>query len=266
MIPQKKQTPFVPISVSEIIEDVHRATEKGITIVHLHAREENGEPTCKAEVYGKMIAGIRKFSPDLIICVSLSGRNFGEFEKRSEPLNLTGTEKPDMGSLTLGSMNFMSQASVNSPEMIVRLAEKMKERNILPELEAFDTGMINYAKHLIKKDILATPCYMNILTGNIATAQTNLLHIGNLINDLPQHCAWSLGGLGRFQLEANAIAIAIGGGVRIGLEDNIYFENNILASNEMLLDRIHKIAHQHNRKIMKPQQLRSFLKILPCSI
>lgn len=263
MVPTKKQTPFVPISVCKIIEDVHMAVEKGITIVHLHARDENGEPTYKAEIYGKIISGIRKFAPELIICVSLSGRNFNEFEKRSEPLNLEGNEKPDMGSLTLGSMNFINHASVNSPEMIMRLADKMNESNILPELEVFDLGMINYAKHLIKKNIIKTPSYMNIIVGNIATSQSNLLHIGNLINDVPVNCTWSLGGIGKFQLEANAIAIAVGGGVRVGLEDNIYFENGKLSSNKMLLNRIHSIASLHDRKVMHPKELRTLLKMSP---
>jgi uncharacterized protein (DUF849 family) len=85
-------TPLVPITVAEIVQDVHRAVEIGITMVHLHAREEDsGEPTHKAEIYGRMIAGIRSFAPDLIVCVSLSGRTFREFEQRAEPLQLDGT-------------------------------------------------------------------------------------------------------------------------------------------------------------------------------
>src|SRR4030043_54047 len=107
MIPTKEMTPHVPVSVQEIVEDVHRAVEIGITMVHLHARDERtGEPTYKAEVYEKIIAGIRKFAKDLVICVSLSGRNFNQFEKRAEPLKLERNAKPDMGSLTLSSVNF----------------------------------------------------------------------------------------------------------------------------------------------------------------
>jgi hypothetical protein len=131
-------TPYVPISVSEIVEDVHEATEIGITMVHLHARHENtGEPTYKSEVYGNIIEKIRVFSKDLVICVSLSGRTFSEFEKRADPLQLTGEVKPDMGSLTLSSVNFNRHASVSSPEMILRLAREMQSRGILAELEAY---------------------------------------------------------------------------------------------------------------------------------
>ena len=91
MIPTKEMTPFVPVTVPEIVEDVHEAWEIGITMVHLHARDQStGKPTYKAEVYGDIIAGIRKFAPELVICVSLSGRDFQEFEQRAEPLQLDG--------------------------------------------------------------------------------------------------------------------------------------------------------------------------------
>lgn len=136
MIPTREMTPHVPITVTEIVEDVHQAVEIGITMVHLHARDEkSGEPTFKMEIYGRIIEGIRRFSKDLIICVSLSGRNFKEFEQRAEPLMLDGDLKPDMGSLTLSSLNFNNMASINSPEMVITLATKMKERNIRPELK-----------------------------------------------------------------------------------------------------------------------------------
>ncbi len=172
MIPTKEMTPHVPISVEEIVEDVRRAVDIGITMVHLHARDTaTGKSTYKAEVFGEIIAGIRSFSKDLVVCVSLSGRNIPEFEKRAEPLQLEGDMKPDMGSLTLSSLNFNRVASVNSPEMIEKLANEMKSRGILAELEAFDAGMINYGKYLEKKGILEPPHYFNLLLGNIACAQ-----------------------------------------------------------------------------------------------
>ena len=114
MIPTKAMTPFVPISASEIIEDVHEAWEIGITMVHLHARDPvTGDTTYKAKIYGKIISGIRKFAKNFIICVSLSGRNFKEIEKRAAPLELEGYLKPDMGSLTLSSLNFNKRASIS---------------------------------------------------------------------------------------------------------------------------------------------------------
>lgn len=264
MIPTKEMTPHVPISVSEIVEDVHKASEIGITMVHLHAREANsGEPTYKKEIYANIIGGIRKYAPDLVICVSLSGRNFKELAQRADPLFLEGDLKPDMGSLTLSSLNFNRTASMNAPSMIRDLARTMKEKGIVPELEAFDVGMINYARYLQSKGLLEPPLYFNLLLGNIACAQANLLHAGMMINELPEGSLWSLAGIGKAQLKMNSVAIAMGGGVRVGIEDNIWFDSQRtrLASNSELLERVHVIARANNREVMFPSELRKALKL-----
>jgi uncharacterized protein (DUF849 family) len=259
MIPTKKMTPFVPVSVSEIVEDVHLASEIGITMVHLHAREPISQvPTYKKEIYGEIIEGIRKYAPDLVICVSLSGRNFKELSKRGDPLLLEGALKPDMGSLTLSSLNFNKVASVNTPDIIEGLAALMKEKGIVPELEAFDIGMINYAKYLEKKNLIQAPYYFNLLLGNIACAQANVLHAGVMINDIPEDSLWSLAGIGDVQLKMNSLSIAVGGGVRVGLEDNIWYDasRTQLATNVDLLKRVHTIATANGREVMTAQEFR----------
>ena len=264
MIPTKEMTPHVPITTDEIVEDVRRAVDIGITMVHLHARDAaTGKSTYKAEVYGKIIAGIRSFSKDLVVCVSLSGRCIKEYEKRAEPLQLEGDLKPDMGSLTLSSLNFNREASVNSPDMIQMLANEMRERGILAELEAFDAGMINYAKYLERKGILEPPHYFNLLLGNIACAQADLLHVGIMIRDLPDNSFWALAGIGNYQLMMNSVAIVSGGGVRVGLEDNIWFDvaRSRLASNSDLLRRIHRLAEASERRVMPPGKLRELLNL-----
>lgn len=266
MIPTKKMTPHVPVSVSEIVEDVHKATELGITMVHLHARDaKTGEPTYEKEVYGEIIEGIRKYAPYLVICVSLSGRNINKLELRADPLSLEGFLKPDYGSLTLSSLNFNNTASINSPETVQGLAAIMKEKGIVPELEVFDIGMINYSKYLERKGLIEAPYYFNLLLGNIACAQGDLLHTGIMVRDLPQDSLYSLAGIGNYQLQMNSLGIAIGAGVRVGLEDNIWFDTSrtTLASNLDLLDRIHTIAKANDRKIMSPQEFRVKMKLEP---
>jgi len=259
MIHTKGLTPFVPISVSEIIEDVKRANEIGITMVHLHARDPiTGVPTYKKEIYSKIIKGIRVFAPELVICVSLSGRDFSELLQRGDPLFLENDLKPDMGSLTLSSLNFNKTESVNSPDIINNLAKLMQDKGIVPELEAFDIGMINYAKYLEKKGLIQAPFYFNLLLGNISCAQANLLHAGMMINDLPKDALWSLAGIGNAQLKMNSISLAIGGGVRVGIEDNIWFDNarTKLASNSDLLKRVHTLANANGRALMTPREFR----------
>ena len=147
--------------------------------------------------------------------------------------------------------------------MIQALAKEMKSRGILPELEAFDAGMINYAKYLERKGILEPPHYFNLLFGNIACAQADLLHAGVMIRDLPNNSIWSLAGIGNAQLKMNSVAIAVGGGVRVGLEDNIWFNNhrNRLATNSDLLNRIHRLAESNERKVMSSTELRKLLNL-----
>ncbi len=264
MIPTKDMTPHVPVQPDEIIDDVLQACDLGISMVHLHARDiATGRPTYKKDIYAQIIAGIRKFASDLIICVSLSGRDVNSLDKRSEPLDLSGELKPDMGSLTLSSLNFNRQASVNAPDTIQALARKMLNNGIKPELEAFDSGMINYARYLSGKGLITPPFYFNCILGNIACAQADLLHIGVLLNDLPEGCIWSLGGVGAAQLIVNSVAISFGGGVRVGLEDNIWYDGNRtrLARNIDLLKRVHLLAEANEKTIMPPKVLRQKLAL-----
>ena len=245
LIPTRKMTPHVPILPAEIVEQVNEVAAMGVNMVHLHAREpDTGLPTHKKDIYAGIIAGIRARNPDLLLCVSTSGRIFNDFEKRSEVLDLDGDLKPDFGSLTLSSLNFNKQASINDPEMIKGLARKMLDRGIKPELEVFDHGMVNYAHYLIDKGLLTPPYYFNLILGNIACAQANMLNLGLMIKELPPDSFWSVGGIGRFQLPMNVAAITFGGGVRIGLEDNIWFdeERTQLATNRKLVERVLLIA------------------------
>ncbi len=264
MIPTKRENPYVPIVPDEIIADVKRAWECGITMVHLHVRDGVTQSPCyKKETYAEIIGGIREFAPELIICVSTSGRTFNELEKRADVLQLKGDLKPDMASLTLSSLNFNKQASINEPAMIMALAKNMLDQGIKPELEVFDAGMINYAKYLISKNILQPPYYFTLVLGNIACAQADLLHIGIMIRDLPEQSVFSLGGVGDHQLPVNSLAVSMGYGVRVGLEDNLWYdrERTKLASNIELLQRIKEIGIANQREIMPPGELRSILSL-----
>jgi uncharacterized protein (DUF849 family) len=246
MIPTRVMTPHLPITADEIVSDVLEVAELGVNMVHLHVRDpETGEASYKKEIYAEIIGGIRRHNKSLILCVSTSGRLHHEFEKRSECLEIDGDLRPDFGSLTLSSLNFNKQASINAPESIQALARKMLEREIRPELEAFDLGMINYAKYLITRGLLTPPYYFNLILGNIACAQADVLHLGLMVRELPAGSVWSVGGVGDCQLSMNIMSILSGGGVRVGLEDNIWYdaERTRLATNRDLIEGIVSIAH-----------------------
>ena len=263
MVPTKKDNPNVPVSVDEIIEDAVKCYKAGASILHIHARDDDQRPTSNKEIYGQIIEGIRRKCADVIICVTTSGRVDNTFENRSQVLDLNGNLKPDMGSLTMGSLNFPDQASVNTPDMIERLALKMKENHIVPEIEIFETGMISATKVLIKKGILNPPFYFNLLFGSIFSIPATLFDLSYMVKNLPSDVQWAAAGIGKFQLKINFASVLMGGHVRVGLEDNVYYddEKKVLATNEMLIIRVAKFANEIGREVATAQEAREMIGI-----
>lgn len=263
IVPTRAMTPHVPLSVKEIVSDAKKCTALGANMLHLHARDEHGKSTYKKEIYARLIGSIREACPEVVICVSLSGRDFHEFAQRAEPLSLTGDLKPDMGSLTLSSMNFGQTASINGPEMIQRLAGKMADAGIKPELEVFDLGMVNYAHFLLNRGLIRPPHYFNLILGNVASAQAKPAHLGLLLGELPPNSIWTGGGVGAAQLAMNAMGILFGQGARIGLEDYLWLdpERQQLATNAAMVQRCTALAATFNKRVATPQEVRSALDL-----
>lgn len=260
MVPMKSDTPHVPITVDEIVADIKRARDAGASIVHLHARQEDGSADYRAEVYSQILAGARAVAPDVILCVSTSGRVFKTFEQRSEVLDCRNPQ-PEMASLTLGSMNFPRVASVNDPDMIRSLAQRMAERGIVPEMECFDLGMVEYANYLVERRVLVAPFYCNLLLGSLGTLSATPANLARMVGALPNGTTWAAAGIGRFQFPMNALAIAMGGHVRVGLEDNIWYddERTRLATNAELITRLVRIAQACGREIATPDEARTMI-------
>jgi len=242
-----------PLTPNEIIEEVHSANEHGISIVHLHARDEQTlQNTYKKEVYQKIIEGIKKHCPELLICVSLTGRNFPELEKRTEVLQLY----PDMGSLTMSSLNFPSGVSINQPEMILSLIDSMYKYGVQPEIECFDTGMLNYTNYLISKNKLNPPYHINMILGNIFNGQTDLSTLTSIKQSVSKNSFVCIGGIGQQQLKANIHGLLEFDGIRIGLEDNLYYQDKVKTTNIDLLKRIHRLMAEFNLTHYTSKQLR----------
>jgi len=261
MIPTKADNPAVPVTPDEIAEDARRCVDAGAAIVHLHARDEDGRPTYRKEVYAEIIQAVRERSPEVIVCVSTSGRTFKTLEERADVLELEGDVKPELASLTLGSLNFPQQASVTDPLMIHDLAERMNQRGIVPELEVFDFGMADYAKFLLERDVLRRPLVFNLLLGSLGTLSATAVNLATLAASLPEGSTWAGAGIGRFQFFVNSVAIAMGGHVRVGLEDNLWLdaEKERPASNRELVDRLAQLARALEREIATPDQARSMI-------
>ena len=261
MVPTGAMTPHVPLASRQVVEDVLGCAEAGASMFHLRAREPDETPSYRASNYAEIIDGIREVMPEAVLIASTSGRTHSAFDQRADVLGLPIDSRPDMASLTLGSMNFRNQASLNSPDMVERLAARMAEQQVKPELEVFDLGMMNVAHYLIGRGLVQPPYYFNILLGNFQGAQAKSSHLGAIVAEMPPDSIWSVGGIGRYQIQSNLFGIAEGHGVRVGLEDNIWLdsERTCLATNLDMVKRIRAIADMLGRPVSSITQTRNKL-------
>jgi 3-keto-5-aminohexanoate cleavage enzyme len=257
MVPTRESAPNVPLTTDEILADVAACAALGVSIVHVHARDADGAPTHRAEAFAPIVEGIRAIDPELIVCVTCSGRHVSSLEARAEVLSL----RPDMASLTLGSNNFLDQASANAPGVIRGLASEMQRRGVLPELEAFEPGMVAFGRRLADEGLLPDRVYVNLLLGSPWTAPLTPAMLAAFLSEIPPSWTWALAGIGRHQLDATLLAVATGGHVRIGLEDNVWLDRarSKPATNEALVSRVAALAELAERPLATPAEARAIL-------
>src|SRR3954447_13130805 len=183
MIPRRSQVPHVPVTPEQIVADAEACAAAGATVVHLHARGPDEQPEWRREAYEATIVELRTRCPELIVCVTTSGRTFRELEQRADVLALEGPAKADMASLTLGSLNFRDGPSVNSIAVIEALAARMREVGVKPELEVFDSGMAAMAGRLLDQGMVDAPLYANVLLGNANTAPARARSLVHLVDE-----------------------------------------------------------------------------------
>jgi 3-keto-5-aminohexanoate cleavage enzyme len=259
-VPRKRDTCYVPVYPDEIAETAYLCEQEGASVIHVHCRDQNENPTSKYKVFRETVDKIRKRT-HLIVMVSTTGVAGKSDENRAEPL----MTKPEMASLTTGSLNFAgrkpSSVYVNTWETITFLAKKMFENNIKPEIEAFDVSFIQQGVKLIDMELIGQPPHFQLVMGvdgGIPATPANLLH---MYHQLPSGATFCVAGLGRWQLSMNTIATVLGGHVRVGLEDNIYFAKGKLAPNEEFVARARRIAEQLQRETASPEEAKRILKL-----
>jgi uncharacterized protein (DUF849 family) len=265
MVAQRERFPAVPLSAAEIADDAQRCYAAGATIVHLHARDAQGRPDWRRGAYAELIPEIRRRCPGVVVCATTSGRDVGALELRADVLLLDGDARPDMASLTLGSLNFHTGPSVNAIATIEGLATRMAAAGIVPELEIFDLGMAQLAHRLLAHGLLTAPLYANLMLGFPNSAAADARALVALVDALPAGVTWAAAGLGAYQAPANALAVAIGGHVRTGLEDNPWLDaaGTRPASNGELVERAVAMAAAVGRDVATPAETRSILGLQP---
>lgn len=253
----KQDNPNLPTTPEEIAQDVYNCFLKGASIVHLHVRDKDGKPTQDIEVFKKTMELIRS-QCDIIIQISTGGALSATPEERAAPLALI----PEMASLTCGTVNFGSGVFWNPPDLIESFARRMKELKIKPEIEVFEAGMINNALQLVKKGLLQLPLHFDFVMGVPGGITGNIRDLVYLVESIPSGSTWSVAGIGRFELPLAVAAIIMGGHVRVGFEDNIYYSKGVLAqSNAQLVERVVRIARELGREIASPEEARRILNL-----
>ncbi|QWC00038.1 3-keto-5-aminohexanoate cleavage protein [Mycoplasmatota bacterium] len=253
----KEHNPAVPYTVEEMVDAAKEAYHAGASIIHLHARLDDGTPTQDKERYKEIIKSIHKECPELIIQVSTGGAVGMSVEERSDVLNL----KPEMATLDCGTLNFGGdEIFINTENDIIYFAEKMNHLNIKYEMECFEKGHIDMTKRLIKKNVIKKPFHYSFVLGVVGGMTGEERDFMFLKDSLPEGSTYSVAGIGKYEFSLAELAIKYGGHVRVGLEDNIYIEKGVLAkSNADLVKKIAKIAKMNNREIATTSETRRIL-------
>jgi len=258
-VPTRELNPYAPLTVDEIVKDIKKCVELGVSVAHIHVRDENLQPTSDRKLFKEVLDRLDDEKVNVIKQVSTGARG-GEntIDWRGQMLDLNA----HMASLSTGSSNFPSSVNANSPELIEALAKKMLDNNIKPEIEIFDVAMIAGANRLVKKGLLKTPLHFNLVMnvpGSIPGTPKNLMF---LIDSLPPGSTWSVSGIGKSQIQMLSMAILLGGHVRTGLEDCLYYEKGVLATNEMLVKRVVNIAKALGREIATVEESKKILNLV----
>ena len=261
-LPTKQQNPAVPITPSEQIESTHAAFEAGASLVHIHVRDDAGQPSSDPERFQRVQEGVRRHCPGMIIQFSTGGRG-RKLAERGSMLSL----RPDMASLATGSVNFPTSVYENPPDFVESLAQEIARHGAKPEVEIFDVAMLYNAVELVKQGLLAAPAHVQFVLGlkNALPARRELLVflISELESLLPG-ATWTAAGMARHQLTVNHWALGLGGHCRTGLEDNIRFDaERLAASNAELVERVARLASQHGRRAATPAEARALLSLPP---
>lgn len=257
-LPQKAHNPAVPITPAEQIEATHEAFEAGAALVHIHVRDDAGQPSSDPDRFARVQEGVRRLCPGMIIQFSTGGRGRGLAE-RGSMLHL----RPDMASLATGSVNFPTSVYENPPDFVEALASEMQKFQIKPEIEVFDAAMLYNAAELVKKGLLLPPVHVQFVLGlkNALPARRELLEfLKRELEAVLPGASWTAAGVGRHQLTVNHWTLELGGHARTGLEDNVRFDEDRLArSNAELVARVASLAAEYGRTVATPAQARALL-------
>jgi 3-keto-5-aminohexanoate cleavage enzyme len=259
----REKCPHIPILPEEIADSAAEAVRAGAAIVHIHVRDpETALGTQDEELYAQVLERLEACGANPVVCLTTSGipgRNLA-YEARFIPLRF----RPELASFDAGSMNLAGGVFLNPPDFLEELARRMKTEGVKPELEIFDTGMIGNCLRLRDQGLLDPPLHFQFVLGAPGGAPATPKDLLHFVEALPPGSTWSSIGVGAGHLAIVLATLALGGHVRVGLEDNIYYARGELArSNAQLVERVVRLAAEIGRPIATPTQAREILGLRP---
>ena len=259
-VPRKENNPAVPITVTEQVESTHAAFEAGAAIVHVHVRNDDQSTTSNPDKFADFQERIRKHCPGIIVQFSTGGRS-GVGSERGGMLH----HRPDMASLSTGSVNFPTRVYENPPELIQELAEKMSRYGVKPEIEVFDLAMLYNAVNYARDGMLTAPLHVQFVLGvkHALPAERDILEFEvTKLKSLMPDATWVAAGIGRHQLDVNRWCLEMGGHCRTGLEDNVrWSKDRLAASNAELVARVAELCADYDRVVATPAVARQILQL-----
>jgi 3-keto-5-aminohexanoate cleavage enzyme len=256
-VPTKQMNATLPVTPEEIAEDVRCCAHAGAAIFHVHARDEKMRPTHEISIFKRIVSRIKETSPEVIIQLSTGGRAGKDWEARANSLRL----RPEMGSFTTGSVNFPGQVYENSPQFMKFLAAVFKETGVKPEIEVFEAGMVANAVHFMKKGLIDAPLHFDFVLGAPGSMAGTVRNLVFLSESIPGGSTWSVAGIAGAEIPLAAVAIAMGGHVRVGLEDNLFMPDGSPATNLSLVESVVVLAEAMGRKVATPAEARAILSM-----
>jgi len=255
--PTKKDNPNVPLTPKEIAEDVYECYKAGASVAHLHMRDDEGKGTMDKGKFEETVKLIRE-KCDIVLNLTTSGALEATDETRQAHLK---SIRPEMASYDCGSMNWAhTTVFLNTPKFLEELGKTMEEFEIKPEIEIFDPGMIYNAMYYVKKGVLKEPLHYQFVlgaAGGIGATVENLVYLKSL---LPENSTWSAFGIGKAHIPILLATIALGGHVRVGMEDNVMFGKGQLAeSNKQFVERTANIIKESGYEVATPNDAREIL-------
>jgi 3-keto-5-aminohexanoate cleavage enzyme len=256
-VPTKEMNENVPVTPDEIAEDVKRCAQAGASVFHVHARDKDQKPTLDIDTFKSIVRKIKDINTGIIVQLSTGARAGKDENERIEPINLL----PEMGSFTTGSNNLPGIVYENSPSFIKKLGGAFGKTAVKPEIEIFELGMINNAKFLVTKGILKAPLHFSFVLGATGSMPGTVQNLSFLTQSIPDGSTWSVAGIGKAEIPLATAAIAMGGHVRVGVEDNLFMPDGSQASNLLLVEKIVRIAKEVGREIATPDEAREILSL-----